>query len=227
MARPMRQRFLLLILVLLVLPASASARTIEFSGHTWEVRASGGLAGPGPNIFSGATKSVWVDSTGALHLKIRKEKGKWLSAEVFSQQFLGRGTYSWTVQSTVSNLNPRAVLGLFSYSSDTSEIDVEVARWNNPFDPTNAQFTVQPYFNDGNIWRFTTPSGPTTYGFDWGASTIDFSGPAGPWQYSGPDVPVFDDHRAHMNLWLFQGKPPTDGREVEVVLRSFSFTPEA
>jgi len=89
MRRRMRQRFLLLIMVLLVLPASASARTIQFSGHTWEVRASNGLAGPGPNIFSGATKSVWVDSTGALHLKIRKEKGKWLSAEVFSQQFLG------------------------------------------------------------------------------------------------------------------------------------------
>jgi len=223
----MRPRFLLVTMVLLLLPASAHARTIQFSGHTWDVRATSGLAGPGPNVFSGSTKSVWVDRSGTLHLKIRRERGRWVCAEVVSQQQLGRGTYTWEVDSTVSGLDPRVVLGLFSYLNDDSEIDVEVARWGNAFDTTNAQFTVQPYVNDGNIWRFTTPSGPTTYGFDWGASTIGFSGPAGPWQYTGPDVPAFAGHRAHMNLWLFQGRPPTDGREVEVVLRSFTFVPAA
>jgi hypothetical protein len=224
---PMRHRLLLTTVVLLTLPASASARTVQFSGHTWEVRANATASGPGPNVFSGSTKSVWVDRNGALHLKIRKEKGRWVCAEVFSQEQLGRGTYIWNVGSTVSGFDPRVVLGLFSYLNDSSEIDVEVARWDNTFDPTNAGFTVQPYFNDGNTWRFTTPSGPTSYGFDWGASTIDFSGPAGPWSYSGPDVPAFAGHRAHMNLWLFQGKPPRNGAEVEVVLRSFTFVPAA
>ena len=30
----------------------------------------------------------------------------------------------------------------------------------------------------------------------------------------------------HLNLWLFKGLPPKNGQEVEVVLRSFRFTPE-
>jgi hypothetical protein len=30
----------------------------------------------------------------------------------------------------------------------------------------------------------------------------------------------------HLNLWLFEGHPPTDGREVEIVIRSFKFRPE-
>jgi hypothetical protein len=28
----------------------------------------------------------------------------------------------------------------------------------------------------------------------------------------------------HMNLWLVDGKPPGDGREVEVAIRSFTYT---
>jgi hypothetical protein len=28
-----------------------------------------------------------------------------------------------------------------------------------------------------------------------------------------------------MNLWLFKGRPPTDAQPVEIVIRSFSFTP--
>jgi hypothetical protein len=29
----------------------------------------------------------------------------------------------------------------------------------------------------------------------------------------------------HINLWCFQGRPPTDGEPVEVVIRAFTFTP--
>jgi len=28
---------------------------------------------------------------------------------------------------------------------------------------------------------------------------------------------------AHINLWLFQGRPPKDGQEVEVVIRGFEY----
>lgn len=30
----------------------------------------------------------------------------------------------------------------------------------------------------------------------------------------------------HVNLWLFKGRPPKDGKEVEVLLRAFKFTPQ-
>jgi hypothetical protein len=29
----------------------------------------------------------------------------------------------------------------------------------------------------------------------------------------------------HLNLWLFQGRPPKDGKVVEVVVRAFGFVP--
>ena len=31
----------------------------------------------------------------------------------------------------------------------------------------------------------------------------------------------------HINLWLFQGRPPKDGKEVEIVIQEFSFIPAA
>jgi hypothetical protein len=220
----MRRILVLAVLAALAVPAAASARVVQFSGRTWYVRNSPQLSGPGPNRFSDAANSVWVDATGALHLTIHRVKGKWQSSEVFSDP-LGRGTYTWSVDSGVNALDRNVVLGLFSYLDDSHEIDVEIARWGNAADPTNAQFVVQPYLHTGNLFRFTTPSGPTTYGFTWGASTVDFTGPSASWTYSGPDVPQPAGERVHMNLWLDRGNPPSDGRDVEVVLRSFSFTP--
>ena len=29
-----------------------------------------------------------------------------------------------------------------------------------------------------------------------------------------------------INLWLFKGQPPKDGQQIEVIIRSFNFTPE-
>ena len=30
-----------------------------------------------------------------------------------------------------------------------------------------------------------------------------------------------------MNLWLFQGKPPRNGKQVEIIIERFTFTPLA
>jgi hypothetical protein len=29
----------------------------------------------------------------------------------------------------------------------------------------------------------------------------------------------------HLNLWLFDGKPPADGKPVEIVVKAFSYKP--
>jgi hypothetical protein len=60
-----------------------------------------------------------------------------------------------------------------------------------------------------------------TFTYTWSASSITFGGT---WDYAGPDfwtgsAPV------HLNLWQFQGRPPAGGRDVEVVIRSFSYSP--
>lgn len=97
--------------------ASAAPRTIDFSGHTWVVKAGNSKVGPGPNYFSSSSSHVWVDASGRLHLRIAKSRGKWWSAEVIGSQSLGYGTYTWTLDSPVNGLSPNAVLGLFTWSN--------------------------------------------------------------------------------------------------------------
>jgi hypothetical protein len=57
-------------------------RTIQFSGALWYVKSHSTPVGPGPNYFSDSPCNVWVDAQGRLHLKITREEGRWLCAEV-------------------------------------------------------------------------------------------------------------------------------------------------
>jgi hypothetical protein len=123
-------------------------RTLFFSGWQWTVKDSqGGRVGPGPNYFSSAQQSVWVDKDGQLHLRLRKQKSvlatTWACAEVFVKQATGYGSYTCVTSSNVDALDANIVLGLFSYQDDEKEIDIEWARWGEPHND-NCQFVVQP-----------------------------------------------------------------------------------
>ena len=48
---------------------------------------------------------------------------------------------------------------------------------------------------------------------------------ADPWTYSGSEVPQPGSEQLRINLWLFRGAPPTDGKTVEVIVKRFTFTP--
>lgn len=222
-----------------------SVNAFHFSGYDWDVKTSGGfLFGPGPNIFSDNLENVWVDEEGKLHLRITYRDGEWRCAEVISNDSFGYGTYRFYIDSPVNALDPNVVLGLFTWSDDPAysyrEIDVEIARWGDATDPTNAQFVVQPWNNPGNLVRYTIPSGsaPTTHSFDWQAHRIVFASHDGAydpppdaapivseWTYEGPDIPVPGDEQVRINLWLVSGIEPTDGEEVEVVISRFVFIP--
>ena len=43
--------------------------------------------------------------------------------------------------------------------------------------------------------------------------------------YTAGDVPPSSDERVRLNLWLFEGRAPTDGQPVEIVVDAFTFTP--
>jgi len=125
-------------------------RSIEFSGLTWLVKDSaGGLAGPGPNQFSADEQSVWVDDQGRLHLTIAQRDGIWYSTEVITQIPTGYGEYEFQLTGAVDNLDPNAVLGLFTWDTQTwqtdanSEIDIELTRWSDP-DAENLHYAVHP-----------------------------------------------------------------------------------
>ncbi|MGK2849594.1 MAG: glycoside hydrolase family 16 protein [Candidatus Limnocylindrales bacterium] len=210
---------------------------VTWSGESWAIKTSRSPVGPGPNVF--AKSNVSVDAQGRLHLRIAKDAaGAWTTAEIIGPRTYGYGTYTFTIESAVDDLDPNVVLGLFTWSDRARyahrEIDIEFARWGDAADPTNAQFVVQPHDIATHLHRFTQPAGtPTTHRFSWRPGRIDWESrdAAGTivaaFTYTGSDVPPSGDERVRLNLWLFNGASPTDGQPVEVVIRSFTFTPLA
>ena len=109
--------------------AAATARTLSFSGYTWNVKASGGAAwGPGSNVYSDAARNVWVDEAGRLHLKITQEAGVWTCAEVLMMgDPLGFGTYEFEVLAfDVRQGAGKRGLQL-TYDADRQEMHAELA----------------------------------------------------------------------------------------------------
>ena len=214
-------------------------RTIEFSGHTWNVKESNDTqVGPGGNYFSSDGNDVWVDGSGNLHLTISQKNGKWYSTEVFTQDSLGYGTYTFVTASPIDQLDKNAVLGLFTWDDDAPpyyrEIDIEFSRWGEDL-AENSQFVVQPHDQAGNRHRFyTTLTGSySTHGFKWEKDQVNFFSNQGhppllgdeieTLHYTGPNVPAGGPVNARINLWLFNGVPPSNGQKIEVVIESFSY----
>jgi len=218
-------------------------RHIAFSNYVWAVKDHGKTqAGPGPNLFSDSTDSVWVDPDGRLHMRIRKSRGRWYAAEVINTCSLGYGTYRFYLNNEVHELDPNIVLGLFTWSDDPAfehrELDIEVARWGDPAND-NGQFVVQPYHLPGHIFRFAWPAGApqSTHSFVWGNGSASFSSQIGHFDPADPApvivgsydffdaIPEPGDENPRINLWLTQGNAPTDRREAEVIIDRFEFVP--
>ncbi len=151
---------------------------------------------------------------------------------------MGYSTYTFVLGSRVDTFDPNVVLGLFTWDDDAPtynyrEVDIEFGRWSNAAGP-NAQFAVQPWTHPGNLHKFNAAlqGDDSTHRFVWTPTSVGFSSvqdQAGDliesWLYTGPDIPPAGVGSAHINLWLNGGVPPADGREVEVVVKSFQFVP--
>lgn len=224
----------------------ASARVIRFSGYDWEVR-SPGIGGPGPNHWDPA--NIWVDSQGRLHLKITRQGGVWRCAEVSTTRSFGFGRYQFWVTGPLGRLNPDVVFGLFNYPppdagpDGTNEIDIEYSRWGNPAYFPASETVYPPHAGPPPVSHpFAMPPGlsDTTQRFDWQSSGIRFQslrghrddnqGEYAHWSYRPADsrrrVPQ-QPLPVHINLWLMRGRPPRNGREVEIIVKRFSFIPSA
>jgi hypothetical protein len=216
-----------------------NVRTINFSGQTWWVKTNTVPLGPGPNYFSDSAENVWVDSQGYLHLKITNRNGTWYCPEIISQKVLGFGANMWVLGSPVDGLDPNVVLGMFTWSDNYAsyynrEIDIEFSKFGNRIDTNNAQYTVQPYWLSQNFHRFQMPPGVpvSSHVLMWLPNSTSFKSARGTqltnlisqWTYTGASFPS-GDQNIRMNLWLLNGQPPTDGAEVEVVVRAYTFLP--
>ena len=221
--------------------STARERTIiSFSGYQWWVKASVTPVGPGPNYFSDSVENVWVDSQSQLHLKITKRNGLWHCAEVILKNSLGYGRYAFYVTGKVGQLDPNVVLGLFTWDNASEEfhreIDIEFSRWGVPSN-LNSQYVVQPWNQPGNLLRWDIPPSLdfSTHSFDWKPDSISFLSARGhlsgvpadsilhTWNYTGPNIPSRGNENARINLWLFNGQPPTDNAEVEIIITKFEY----
>lgn len=206
--------------------------TLFFSGYAWNIR-NDNLSNPGPNDWSNSPQNVWIDSNGWLHLKITNNNGKWYCAEVNTKQTLGYGTYSFCLASKIDDLDKNVVLGLFSYKDDDHEVDIEFSRWGNNFS-NNSCYTVQPApYKSGITYKSFNASIDDAFSshyFLWNRDGIYFESYEGDYStlinsfYCSRNIDP-EGVRAIMNLWLFEGLPPTDGNSVEIIIKSFSYTP--
>ncbi len=232
-----RSTFFLVIAMSLVLfsfERAAAQRIINFAGVDWQVK-DGGPWGPGPNYWSGSENSVWVDDLGRLHLKVRKENGRWYCAEVSTTEYTQYGEHRFLVEGMIDRMDKNLVLGLFVYATDTKEIDVEYSKWGDVNKTDVGSFTVQPYSTPGNQHSFESPldSAKTTHFFNWQPGYVSFGSMHGhyydappssnyyieQWVYTGADIPSETDHlRTILNFWLMNGQPLTDYSITEIII---------
>lgn len=220
------------------------ADKIVFSGYRFNVRS--GKGDPGPNNWS--RSNVWVDANGYLHLKISNSNGVWSGAEISTPQARGFGTYQFKVIGYPNNLDKNVVFGFFPYTTPsvgvngTNEIDIEFASWGND-DFSRGHWAVWPSV-DGNSktshsFDMTPNTGLSTHRFTWTSRQVSFRalkgltddniGSYADWTFAPQDYLVRIPQSPlplHLNMWLFDGKPPANGQEVEMVISELKFIPE-
>ncbi|ASZ12226.1 glycoside hydrolase family 16 protein [Chitinophaga pendula] len=223
-------------------PAKTEALTINWSGYTWNVKQPSGTSGPGNNYWS--PDNVWVDAQGRLHLKIKREpSGRWTCAEIYSTRTFGYGSYVWKVEGRVDKLDRNIVFGLFNYKSGDDghhEVDVEFARWGNDASH-NFNYTVYPAYGDPATRDFQTyelalNGTYSTYRFNRNSTRVAYKSFHGHTENESnafyawttrAGFPVSTEALpVHLNLWLFQGQAPANGQEVELIVHSFTYTPQ-
>lgn len=228
-------------LVVLAILLPIQGKVINWSGYSWMVR-NQTSSGPGPNLWSDA--NAFLDVDGNLHLKITHTSQGWQCVELTSELTFPPSNFQWQVASRVDQLDRNVVVGLFMYPPNglapdgTNEIDIEFAQW---ADPNNQRLFYTLFPKDSQLPHVSAAlemnnlPGPSTHRFKWNTTSIYYQSLRGyqprdsssdtfaswitPAKYIN-EVPTMN-LSVHMNVWLFQGKPPTDSNEVEVVLKSF------
>ena len=227
------RRVVLGIAVFAAFASSAAARTINWSGYTWDVR-SQGLSGPGPNLWSDSTANVSVNGS-ELDLAITHQSNGWASSEIDSHTHLGYGSYTWVVNSNLSAsaLDNNEVLGLFTYDDNSpesshNEIDIEASHWGDPTFPTGSGTVYQTATRQIEKDFPFTSSPPYVASFDWEPGSIhwhitDATGAVvADWTFTS-GIPTPATEVPIINYWRFNNVAPTSVRTMRIA--SFTFTP--
>jgi hypothetical protein len=154
----------------------APTKALKFSGYDWNVRTIASDRGGLNNLYDG--DNAWVDSSGALHLRIVQKGDKWSCAEVVLDRSLGYGTYIATVRDT-TQLEPAVVFSMTTFDDWGGdqyyrEMDVEASRWGDDVNKNTAQYGIQPFYIPGNLFPFKIPAGTVTHSMHWESGRATF-----------------------------------------------------
>lgn len=187
-------------------PRLAPTKPLKFSGYDWDVRTIASDRGGTNNLYD--PDNAWTDAGGALHLRIKKKTGRWSCAEMVLNRSLGYGTYILMVRDT-SALEPAAVFSMNTFDDWGGdqyyrEMDVEISRWGDRGNKSNAQYGVQPFYIPGNVFRFEEPAGTLTHVMQWESGRVAFKTFRG--TSIGSGAPLVSEHQ-------FTSGIPTPGQE--------------
>lgn len=176
-------------------------------------------------------------------MKIRKINNVWHSSEIILNESLGYGRYILHTASRVDLIDQNAVLGLFTYDHNAPqvshrEIDIEISKWGHANNEIG-QFIVQTNQKVENLHRFPIKLNGdyASHVIDWTPERIYFQMIHGhhnyapsydyfikQWTFLGH--PVYKGNEKFIiNLWQVNGWAPSNGQEIEVVVKSFDFIP--
>jgi Glycosyl hydrolases family 16. len=228
---------------------------IEWKGITWLVKHATNRdepRGPGENIWD--SQNVWVDNQDRLHLKItRQPDGRYLCAELRSENAYQYGTYTWKVDSDLSGIQKDVIFGLFQYGGTDyiNEIDFEFTRWNNASanwcnytvyrsrittsnpevnyahidysEPLEGTYTTHTYTREADKITFKSYHGHGTT-----SSFANLPGGAAGWVFDEPDNVPTKAMPVYIQLWTKYknvGNYALNSPSVEVVVNDFTFVP--
>jgi len=149
---------------------------LRFSGYDWNVRTIAADVGGVNNLFN--PDNAWTDASGALHMRMKKQGGRWTCAHLTLTRSLGYGTYILVVRDP-SHLEPAAVLSMVTFDDSAGdqhyrELDIEMSRWGDASSKQNSQYGIEPFYVPGNVVRFTAPPGTLTYSLHWESGRASF-----------------------------------------------------
>ncbi|MGZ6634291.1 MAG: hypothetical protein ACXVII_15260 [Solirubrobacteraceae bacterium] len=218
--------------LLLALPLAAHAKTLQWSGYAWSLRA--GTGGPGVgNIWSDRNATV---KKGNLLLSIVPSETICTSVELTSNWTVGFGRYRWVVNSDLSQASPASVLGLFTYSPQMApsfgEQDFEFTRaWSAPPQLWPGWLASWHAGTARAFSNFDVPSTPPdTATITWRKRSISFllthRYHRVVFSRTVKTGLVPKGLRVHMNYWVANQSPvAARGAAPQMSIRSFTYTP--
>jgi hypothetical protein len=222
-----------------------SVMPVVWQDEVWTARESPLVRqNPNHNYWLATPETVFTDEQDRLHLIAGQCGANWCGAGVSTtKDDYGYGIYRFVLDTPMADLDPNAVIGMFTFNKDVApsrqESDVELGSWGQP-DPgaRNAQWVVQPWKDPGHLVPFTVPrTMPMTYEFNWRPKSVTFkarmgAGPGGDvintWKSTKylPGVPT-PGTTVHLNIWFRKGFAPYDKSSQEAVFSSFTYQPRA